>query len=659
MTPRSLTKILVANRGEIACRIIAACRKDGIGSVAVYSDADHSAPHARLADEAINIGPGAPLQSYLNIEAIVEAAIKTGADAIHPGYGFLSENAEFAQAVGESGLIFIGPSPEAIQSMGNKGVAKRLMLDAGVPCVPGHDEGEGSLEELEEAAASVGFPLMVKAKAGGGGRGMRRVDSSTALRAALESAQSEALNAFGNGDLLLERVITNARHVEFQIVGDQLGHVVHLGERDCSLQRRHQKLIEEAPAPNVDKALRAKMGEAACAAARAIGYVGVGTVEFMLDDRQDFYFLEMNTRLQVEHPVTELVTGIDLVLLQFEIARGMPLPFEQADIALQGHAIEGRLCAEDPQNDFLPQSGQIALWAAPEASWLRTDTGVETGSEIGTFYDPMLAKIIVHGADREQARRRLDWALENLSVCGLKTNRLFLQQLLRSERFANGTATTDYLQDIVETLTGKVGPSPIELAMLACAIWSERCKANAATGPTIRHGRKPGTRFRILLADEQFECRVLEAEGTWQVSCGERLLSIGVANVEAASARICIDGVWSNIRHCQTPIGLHLAWKGAEAVAIDQTYAVEGESALDAEGVLAAPMTGRILELAVATGDLVQEGQVLLVLEAMKMEHRIVAPFDGRVQKVFIAEDDTVSAKSRMIEIVPDGELEG
>ncbi len=441
----NFSKILVANRGEIAWRIMRTAKAMGYRTVAVHSDADRDAPHVSFADEAIRIGPPPIGESYLSIDRILEAAHTSGADAVHPGYGFLSENEAFATACEKAGLVFIGPPPAAIAAMGNKAAAKRRMIDAGVPCVPGYQGADQSDAHLERESRKIGLPVMVKAAAGGGGRGMRLVEQDGDLLDAIRMARTEAASAFGSGELILEKAVTDARHVEIQVFADNHGNVIHLGERDCSVQRRHQKVIEEAPSLAVNADLRARMGAAAVAAARTIGYRGAGTVEFLLGSDGAFYFLEMNTRLQVEHPVTEAITGLDLVEWQLRVARGEALPLEQDQVQLEGHAIEVRLYAEDAYADFLPQTGQIDVWRPASGPGVRTDHGMKDGLAISPFYDPMIAKVIAHGATREEARRRLIKALRDTVVLGPTTNRHFLIRLLEHPEFAAGKTTTAFL----------------------------------------------------------------------------------------------------------------------------------------------------------------------------------------------------------------------
>ena len=438
-----MKSLLIANRGEIARRIMRTARRMGIHTIAVYSDADRNALHVREADTAARIGGAAPRESYLNIPTIIDAAKRTDADAVHPGYGFLAENADFAQAVINAGLTWVGPPPVAIRQMGDKAEAKRIAREAGVPTIPGAEPADQSNAGLIAAAKPLGFPLMIKAAAGGGGRGMRRVAADSELGAALDAARSEAAHAFGDGRLLLERALENARHIEVQVFADQHGNVIHLGERDCSVQRRHQKLIEESPSPAVDQALREKMGAAAVSLAKAVNYAGAGTVEFLLDAGGNFYFMEMNTRLQVEHPVTEAITGIDLVEWQLRVAMDERFTRQQSDIRFHGHAIEARLCAEDPARDFLPQAGRVALWRP--AAGVRIDHALHSGAEISPFYDSMIAKVIAHGATRDQARERLAKALDDTVALGLPTNKAFLASVLRDNEFAAHGATTDFL----------------------------------------------------------------------------------------------------------------------------------------------------------------------------------------------------------------------
>ncbi|HET7527463.1 MAG TPA: acetyl-CoA carboxylase biotin carboxylase subunit, partial [Burkholderiaceae bacterium] len=479
-------KILIANRGEIALRVMRSAHDAGYRTVAVYSTVDANAPHVRAADQAVCIGEPQPARSYLNIAAIVDAARKAGADAVHPGYGFLAENADFARACRDAGLVFIGPSPEAIEAMGDKAAAKRLMLAAGVPCVPGYDGGDQAPSRLAAEAERIGYPLMIKAVAGGGGRGMRRVTSAREFADALRSAQSEAEHSFGDATVILERAIVEPRHIEIQVFADRHGNAIHLGERDCSVQRRHQKLIEESPSPAVSAELRERMGATAVAAARAIGYEGAGTLEFLLDRDGQFHFMEMNTRLQVEHPVTEAITGLDLVALQLRVAAGEPLAIAQHDVRFSGHAIEVRLCAEDAEQAFMPQSGALALWQPP--SRLRVEHALHSGIEITPHYDSMIAKVVSHGATRDDARRRLIAGLSDTVALGIKTNLAFLARCLAHPAFATGAASTAFIDQHRDTLLAADEGADRRAPALAAVLLLEtaadaRRDANAALSP--------------------------------------------------------------------------------------------------------------------------------------------------------------------------------
>src|SRR4051812_21414867 len=508
-------KILIANRGEIALRIMRTARRLGYGVVAVYSDADRDALHVREADQAVRIGEALPAQSYLRIDAIIAAAKASGASAVHPGYGFLAENEDFAQACREAGLVFIGPSPEAIRAMGNKAGAKDVMQKAGVPCVPGYQGVDQSDAVMLAQAETIGFPVMIKAVAGGGGRGMRLVAEAATFPDALRSARAEANAAFGDGTVILERAIADPRHIEIQVFGDGFGNALHLGERDCSVQRRHQKLVEEAPSPAVSPELRAKMGAVAVAAVKAIGYEGAGTLEFLLDPSGHFYFMEMNTRLQVEHPVTEAITGLDLVELQLLVAAGEPLSLRQDDVRFSGHAIEVRLCSEDADQDFMPQSGRMALWQMPET--LRVEHALQSGSEIPPFYDSMIAKLISYGTTREEARGRLIAGLEQATAFGVTTNQNFLISCLRHPVFARGEATTAFIGRHRDDLLASA-PSLAQAALAALLLYVTNPHA-----PPWRNGRSLAASFplplRIGIGDAVSEFEVgRQRDGCYLVS---------------------------------------------------------------------------------------------------------------------------------------------
>ena len=650
MSAVAFAKILVANRGEIACRIMRTARALGYRSVAVYSEADSQALHVQQADEALCIGPAPVRESYLNSEALLRAAASSGADAVHPGYGFLSENAAFARACQAAGLVFIGPDPLAIEQMGNKAAAKRLMLAAGVPCVPGYQGADQSDAKLLAMAREIGAPIMVKAAAGGGGRGMRLVTMLADLPAALASARSEAQGAFGSDELILERALLEPRHVEVQIFGDRLGNIIHLGERDCSIQRRHQKVFEEAPSPAVDPGLRARLGAAAVAAARAVQYVGAGTVEFLLDREGEFYFLEMNTRLQVEHPVTECITGLDLVAWQFAVARGEALPLTQEQVQLQGHAIEARLYAEDPAADFLPQSGEIAVWQPPSGTGVRVDHGLAAGQAVSPYYDPMLAKIIAHGANRDEARRRLLGALRNTCVLGVPTNLAFLEAAAAHAEFAQGTATTAFIAKHFDVATLARPTLSTQAVALAAALWFDATSYRGAQ----RNWRSNGAaRSPLELAEGgRLHSVHVTASGdrSFEVELADSRKHLIVLNgADGHALRLAIDGVQQQASFGFAGATLHLALNGVVGAFDDFTYSPPGNSGQEAASNIAAPMNGRVLALFVQAGDSVAKGQRLAVLEAMKMEHQLFARRDGVVESVAVRVGEQVGARAVLI----------
>ncbi|MEM9010764.1 MAG: acetyl-CoA carboxylase biotin carboxylase subunit [Pseudomonadota bacterium] len=650
--------LLIANRGEIAVRIIRTARARGLRTIAVYSEADQGALHVRKADEAVPIGPAPPAESYLNIAAIIEAARATGADAVHPGYGFLAENADFADAVRAAGLIFVGPPAKAIRAMADKAAAKRTMIAADVPTIPGYEGADQSDAAMLAAAEEIGFPLMVKAALGGGGRGMRRVAGRDALADALRTARAEAETAFGDGSLILERAIDGARHVEVQILADQHGTCLHLGERDCSIQRRHQKLIEEAPSPAVDADLRAEMGAAAVAAAKAVAYIGAGTVEFLLDDAGRYYFLEMNTRLQVEHPVTELITGLDLVALQLDVAEGRPLPFAQDDVALTGHAIEVRLNAEDPAADFAPAAGRILDWRPPAG--VRVDAGIETASDVPPHYDSMLAKIIAHGADREEAQRRLLVALGKTVVLGVASNRAFLIDALATPTFAAGEATTAF----VAATWGYDGyaPTPLpdaeRLAALTLRHWQLHDQAwDQALGlaDELRGWSSTGalqTVLRVRIDDG--------APETHHLSVAEDAITIdGQHRVETVARRdgtavLRVDGETLRLAHHAAPDGGLYVVTPTRTLRLEDGADGEAIGATVGTGTATAPMHGVLVEIWVTPGDAVAAGATVATLEAMKMQHAIRAEVGGTVAAVLAGAGQQVAAGDPLVEITPD-----
>ncbi len=653
--------VLVANRGEIACRVIRTARAQGYRTIAVYSEADAGAPHVQMADQAVLIGPAPVKESYLDPQRILEAAARTGAQAIHPGYGFLSENADFSRACSEAGLVFIGPSPEAIDAMGNKAESKRRMLDADVPCIPGYQDADQSDATLIGAAADIGFPIMVKAAAGGGGRGMRLVHSDSELPDALASARSEAESAFGSGELILEKAVLQPRHVEVQVFGDQQGNVIHLGERDCSVQRRHQKVVEESPCPVMTEELRAAMGEAAVNAARSIDYVGAGTVEFLLDADGNFYFLEMNTRLQVEHPVTEMVTDLDLVALQLDVAQGLPLPLTQGDVALTGHSIEVRLYAEDSQNDFLPASGPALLWRAPVGEGVRVDHGLLQGQEVSPFYDPMVAKIITWGPDREVARRRLQRALENTALFGFETNRAFLMDVLANDCFAEGGATTAFIAEQFPEGYGNPAPDESLLLVAACLHYLEGLEGSeqGMVAPSLPLSGWSGARGLASHVRYEVDEHVVDIH-VGQLGTDRYRVELGGAEHEVAwldefgtgAARIAVNGVQHNLAFCFPARGeVALQLGGHAAQFTNQLAFTAADRAAAGSGTVTAPMHGNLLDVMVKVGDSVSEGDGLLVMEAMKMEHRLVAEVAGEVVAIHASTGEQVAAGAVLLEI--------
>ena len=669
----SIRKILIANRGEIAVRVMQTARRLGISTVAVYSDADVEAPHVALADEAILIGPGPVGESYLVIDNILDAARQTNADAIHPGYGFLSENADFADAVQKAGLIFIGPDAEAISLMGNKAAAKRRMIEAGVPCVPGYEDADQSDERLIQAAKEIKFPIMVKAAAGGGGRGMRLVQDMDEFKSALVTARSEAANAFGSDELILEKAIIYPRHVEIQVFADRYGHVVHLGERDCSVQRRHQKVIEESPCPVMTPELRADMGAAAVEAARNINYVGAGTVEFLLDQSGAYYFLEMNTRLQVEHPVTEMVTGLDLVELQIKVAQGDILDLQQEDVSLDGHAIEVRLYAEDPNNDFMPATGKIAAWRPAVMENVRFDDGVAEGQNISPFYDPMVAKVIAYGDDRETARKRLVEALRQTALLGLATNRDFLVTCLEKETFIKGEATTAFIGEIFGETGYTAEPLSSEMVALQGVLHfihdREQALSRAISVPdALKNFSTSGslqTPYSLLIDDEVFDLTVSSAKvGSYHVDIaveeGADKVLIETHDVEQVSPDVSIsfnvnNQIIKSLAVIDSNVLYHALQSADTAIflsSINQLVVTDDGADGSAGGLVTAPLHGRVIDVFVKVGDKVAEGQKLAIVEAMKMQHEIFSEVEGIVVDVRIVSDQQVSVNDLMIEIV-------
>jgi 3-methylcrotonyl-CoA carboxylase alpha subunit len=656
------SKILIANRGEIACRVVRTARRMGIGTVAVYSEADAKALHVALADEARLIGPPPARESYLNIAAILDAAQQSGAEAVHPGYGFLSENPDFAETCAKAGIAFIGPPAEAIRAMGSKAAAKALMQAHGVPVVPGYHGDAQESASLTAEAERIGYPVLIKASAGGGGRGMRIVTRADEFARALVGAKREAAGAFGDDRVLIERYLERPRHIEVQVFGDTHGAIVYLWERDCSIQRRHQKIVEEAPAPGLDKVRRSEFGKMAVAAARAVSYVGAGTVEFIADrDAKNFYFMEMNTRLQVEHPVTEAITGLDLVEWQIRIASGEALPLQQSEIALKGHAIEVRLYAENPERGFLPATGMLHGLHFPEPDVARVDTGVRQGDAVTPFYDPMIAKIIASGEDRDAARTRLQRALADIAVLGVTTNLAFLNRVIGEPDFAAGEADTGFIERHRDTLLPSSRPVP-DTALAAAALWRltkprassgadrfspwacpDGWRLNGAPAPLSLHFRHGAEQLTVDAT----------AEGRgWRLHIGKRDCEAAAEHIADDELAVTLDGGrrMARVLEHADELAVFLDGESWQFTVIDPLAPAAGADI--AGGRLTAPMPGRVVQLLVAAGETVRQGQAMMVIEAMKMEHTIAAPRDGVVEAVHYAAGDPVEEGAELIALV-------
>jgi geranyl-CoA carboxylase alpha subunit len=652
----TFSKILIANRGEIACRVIRTARKLGYATVAVYSDADRHAPHVALADEAVHIGASPAAESYLRVDALLDAARKTGADAVHPGYGFLSENAGFAQACEDAGLVFIGPPPSAMTAMGDKALAKQRMLEAGVPCAPGYLGADQSDAVLTAEAKKLGYPLLVKAVAGGGGRGMRLVRSDAELQPGLEGARREAMSAFGDGTLMLERLIDHGRHIEIQVFADAHGNAVHLGERDCTAQRRRQKVIEEAPSPVVSPAMREAMGRDAVAAALAVGYRGAGTVEFIVDAAFKHYFLEMNTRLQVEHPVTEMVTGLDLVEWQLRVAAGEPLPMQQGAITLTGHAIEVRLYAEDPYTGFTPQTGKVLWWQPGRALHggavggglgVRVDDGIAQGGEVSPFYDPMVAKVMAHGRDREDAIRRLRAALVQTPLLGLRNNGKFLRDLLDTPEFRQAHMTTSMLDQWQAD-----GVPLLQAPQADDGLWALAALAFVARSGSAWHVSSVAAYdLALCCGTERRTLRIGPgADGTVVIGQGE---CRGIYRIDSfVDGVLCYqnDSVSRNIIAVFDANTLHMAQEGHGWIFTEASAFPDAGLLVDASRARA-PVAGKVTQVLVAVGDTVEPGQQLLCVEAMKMEMWLTAQAAGTVAVIHTQANDQVEAAALLVEI--------
>ena len=659
-------KILIANRGEIACRVAATARRMAIRTVAVYSDADVHANHVRACDESVYLGGSAPKDSYLRWEKILEAAKATGADAVHPGYGFLSENEEFAQACADAGVVFIGPPPSAIKAMGLKAASKQLMEKAGVPLVPGYHGHDQDPALLQREADRIGYPVLIKASAGGGGKGMRAVDKSEDFASALASCQREAINSFGDDAVLIEKYVQRPRHIEIQVFGDTQGDCVYLFERDCSVQRRHQKVLEEAPAPGMTEALRSEMGAAAVAAAKAVNYVGAGTVEFIVEQRDggemNFFFMEMNTRLQVEHPVTEAITGLDLVEWQLRVASGEPLPLKQSELKIHGHAIEARICAENPDNSFLPATGKLLVYRKPQAtafqrSRVRIDDGVREGGEISPFYDSMIAKLIVHGADRAEALARLDAALAQVHIVGVATNVQFLRGVLATDSFANSRLDTALIERERAVLFDR---EPLGLPLVAAAAITRTLIDEWPSKMPDPFARRDGWRalgeytrhFDFEFRGEDKSAFVTyKRDGSLWLKVGDVEGALVIGQFPAGEFEVEFAGA----RHTLNVYGSHgtahvFAQQGASKITTIDRLAHAGETQAEG-GRLTAPMPGKVVSFSVKAGDKVAKGQPLAVMEAMKMEHTIAAPTDGTVEELLYAPGDQVTEGSELLRI--------
>lgn len=641
------SKVLVANRGEIAVRVMQTAKAMGYQTVAVYSDADRNARHVQEADEAVYIGASKVSESYLSITKIIEACKKTGADAVHPGYGFLSENTDFAQACIDNQITFIGPTASAIELMGSKRLSKIAMIEAGVPCVPGYEGDRQNLEYLAVQAEQIGFPIMVKASAGGGGRGMRLVQQSSELVEALQTARSEAENAFGSGELILEKAVIAPRHVEIQVFGDTHGNYVYLFERDCSIQRRHQKVVEEAPCPVMTPELRQQMGEAAVAAAKACAYVGAGTVEFLLDASGEFYFLEMNTRLQVEHPVTELITGLDLVEWQLRVANGEYLPLQQHELSIKGHAIEVRLYAEDPRQDFLPQTGQVLRWKPTILPNVRIDHGMLATDEVSPFYDPMVAKVIAYGKTREDAIRLLARAVDDSILLGVNSNKQFLVNLLRHPIVVAGDTNTAFIQQHFQdddSLHSQV--LSLETLAIAAALFSQ------SKGTAVwQTGLGVPLPLKLKYDDQQIQLQLSSVNNTFTVQLCDQTVCIEVIEKTDEQLTYFVDGIRRRVQYVLDGDQLYLDRDNGNVAIRNVTYAAPETADVVGDGKIRAPMDGAVINILVNKGDQVVKGQTLLVLEAMKIQQQIRSDVDGVVEDILGQQGQQVKKRQMLFSI--------
>ena len=653
-----LTKILVANRGEIAVRVIRTARDLGFRTVAVYSEADAAALHVSEADQAVCIGAAAVGESYLVADKILAAAKLSGADAVHPGYGFLSENAAFAQSCEDAGITFIGPRPEAINLMGSKRLSKIAMLDAGVPCIPGYQGADQTVAVLLAEAEAIGFPIMVKASAGGGGRGMRLVFEAGELAEQIRTARSEAESAFGSGELILERAVIEPRHIEIQVFADEHGNAVYLGERYCSIQRRHQKVVEEAPSPFVDPELRQSMGEAAVNAAKACNYRGAGTVEFLVDKDKNFYFLEMNTRLQVEHPVTELITGQDLVGWQLKVAAGETLPLTQDQIELKGHAVEVRLYAEDPRNNFMPQTGEVRLWDIPVRPGIRIDHGIKTGQVVSPHYDPMIAKIIAFGENRAEAIRRLASAVQDTQLLGMNNNKLFLQNVLRHSVFEQGEATTAFIEQHFTSDNSMDQKQPSAATLAKAALLYFQRSIDAGHDKDFHWSRSVAQSYTYKL---EFDAQVMvvsmdEKEHLYLGVVGDKTTELEFVSMADNQCVLIDHGVREVVSYAFVNDTLYLDDGTGHFILEDVTHRPAAAEGAAGSGQVKAAMDGAIVAVLVKEGDEVEAGQTLVMLEAMKMEHSLKAGISGRVEAVNCELGQQVKSRQLLLTVVSEVE---
>ena len=655
-------KILIANRGEIACRVAATARRLGIRTVAVYSQADAQSQHVAMCDESVLIGPAPAKESYLKMERIISAARDTGAEAIHPGYGFLSENEAFAAACEASGVVFIGPPASAIRAMGSKSAAKALMEKARVPLVPGYHGERQESDFLRQQADAIGYPVLLKASAGGGGKGMRIVERSEDFEAALASCKREAINSFGDDRVLVEKYLQRPRHIEIQVFADTQGNYVYLFERDCSVQRRHQKVLEEAPAPGMTPERRQAMGEAAVNAARAVGYVGAGTVEFIANQDGSFYFMEMNTRLQVEHPVTELITGTDLVEWQLRVAAGEPLPLQQQDVHIDGHAIEARIYAENPEKGFLPSTGTLLHLRLPDAvnfaqGHVRIDAAVRQGDAITPHYDPMIAKLIVHGDDRSQALARMQQALNAIEIVGPSTNVAFLSRLMATPAFAGAELDTGLIERHHALLFPPADAVPVEMLALWLAKLMASDTARHDPWDSVQGWRLNGSYRRTLrfeCDDQGFELNLEYSRDGWRMTTQSQQALLNHIAIDQADVSIQIDGRHLSGRVVRDDDRFHVFWQGQHRViSWSDPIAHAGESESEG-GRLTAPMPGKIVQLMVDEGASVEKGAPLLIMEAMKMEHTISAPANGKVEALHYAVGDQVAEGAQLLSFAPE-----